>query len=408
MTFGIEALNVYGGVAAIGVGRLFAGRGLDPARFANLAMTERSVALPFEDPVTNAVNAARPILDMTGTDGIELLITCTESGLDYSKSLASMAHGHLGLPSRCRLLEVKQACYSATAALHLAIGQLAACAAPGARALVIATDIAVVGAEGEYAEPATGSGAVAMLVGADGQVLAVDRGAYGLHSFDVLDSARPLPDQDIVNVDQSLMAYLSCAKASLADYLQRVADADFRASFDYLAMHTPFVGMPRAAHRMLARNQLGWSVAETEADFERRLAPSLGYPGRIGNLFSGSLYAALASLIDDVRPDAERRVGLYSFGSGCSAEFYSGLIGPRSAVALKQMRIAEHLAARCQLDFAAYEELLPHARACLRPQPDRRVDLARYLDVARQGAAGRPLLALAEVRGYRRHYEWID
>ena len=63
MPYGIEALNVYAGLAQIPVAELFAGRGLDPHRLDNLMMRQRSVGLPFEDPVTNAVNAARPIVE---------------------------------------------------------------------------------------------------------------------------------------------------------------------------------------------------------------------------------------------------------------------------------------------------------------------------------------------------------
>src|SRR5579859_153337 len=110
---GIEALNVYAGVALIAVEALFEGRGLDPGRLANLMMTEKSVGLPCEDPVTNAVNAARPVLDRLSAadrERIEALVTSTESGVDLSKSVASYVHEYLGLPRRCRLVEVKQAC----------------------------------------------------------------------------------------------------------------------------------------------------------------------------------------------------------------------------------------------------------------------------------------------------------
>jgi polyketide biosynthesis 3-hydroxy-3-methylglutaryl-CoA synthase-like enzyme PksG len=57
-SIGIEALNVYCGPTRIGVPELFEGRGLDRRRLGNLPMDARSVNLPIEDPVTNAVNAA--------------------------------------------------------------------------------------------------------------------------------------------------------------------------------------------------------------------------------------------------------------------------------------------------------------------------------------------------------------
>src|SRR5260370_39677782 len=89
---GIEALGIYCGLARLPALTLIEGRGLDAGRLANIDMDERSVALPFEDPVTHAVNAARPVVDALSPeqrDRIEILITATESGVDYSKSVAS-------------------------------------------------------------------------------------------------------------------------------------------------------------------------------------------------------------------------------------------------------------------------------------------------------------------------------
>jgi polyketide biosynthesis 3-hydroxy-3-methylglutaryl-CoA synthase-like enzyme PksG len=73
---GIEAMNVYGGSAYVDVVELARYRGLDSDRFQNLMLQDKTVALPCEDPVTFAVNAARPLLDGLGADEkskIELL-----------------------------------------------------------------------------------------------------------------------------------------------------------------------------------------------------------------------------------------------------------------------------------------------------------------------------------------------
>src|SRR6266849_4922120 len=123
-SIGIEALNVYCGLANIPVRAIFEGRGLDLDRLGNLMMEKRSIAFPFEDPITNAVNAAKPIIDGLDPDEksrIEIVITSSESGVDYSKSITSYVHEHLGLSRNCRLIEVKQACYAATAALQMAV-----------------------------------------------------------------------------------------------------------------------------------------------------------------------------------------------------------------------------------------------------------------------------------------------
>lgn len=409
MPYGIEALNVYAGVAQIPVAELFAGRGLEPERLGNLMMTNRSVGLPFEDPVTNAVNAARPVLDALSDDerhSIELLVTSTESGLDLSKSVASYVHDHLDLSRNCRVIEVKQACYAATAALQLAIGLLASGASPGAKALVVATDVALVDARAGYAEPATGHGACALLVSDRPDVLAVDHGAFGCCSYESMDSARPTPRFDVADVDRSLFAYLDCLSNSFREYSDRVDGAEFATTFAQLALHTPFVGLVRAAHRKMMRELTTAAPDEVEEDFHARVGPSLAYPSVVGNLCSGSVYLALASALDHAAIERPVRIGLYAYGSGCASEFFSGVADAGSAEAVGAVRIADHLARRRELTFEQYAELLPVTLETLVPVPDRRVGVSPYEAFLNGGGARPPLLVHAATTDYHRTYEW--
>lgn len=406
---GIERLNVYCGLARLPVRALIEGRGLDPGRIANLMMEQRSVGLPIEDPVTNAVNACRPILDaLTPAEvaGIELLVTATESGVDYSKSVATYVHEHLGLSRHCRLIETKQACYAATGALQLVAGYLASGHSPGAKALVVATDVALFDASARYAEPTAGHGAAALLLSERPDVLAIDPGAFGTYSYETMDSARPAPDRPVVDTDRSLLDYLDCLSGSFGEYRRRVADTEFTGTFDYLALHTPFGGLVRSAHRKLAREWTGATPAEVDADFARRVAPGLVYPRSVGNLCSGSVYLALASLIDAAPYRGPARVGLYSYGSGCSSEFFSGVIDAGSRRVLAPMAIAAHLARRVELTFDEYAALLADNLRCLTPEPDRKLDVSRYRRYLDRVPHGRPLLALSAVERFHRRYEW--
>ncbi|MER7623046.1 hydroxymethylglutaryl-CoA synthase [Streptomyces sp. NPDC126503] len=408
-TVGIEALDVYGGSAWITADDLAAGRGLDPGRVTNLMLTGRSVALPFEDPVTHAVNAAKGMLDDLDPavrDRIELVLVATESGVDYSKSIASYVHRYLQLPAHCRLLEVKQACYAATAALQLAAGHLASGASPGARVLLIATDVGLADERAEYAELATGSGAVALLLSEQPDVLTLDLGAFGLHSFETMDTARPGPDIELADADQSLVAYLECTVRSFADYRRRVAGVTLDGTFAHLVFHTPFAGMVRAAHRRAMREFTDLAPAEIAADFSHRVEPGLRYPAEVGNLFSGSLYLALSSLIDSLPVMRDRaRVGLFSYGSGCSSEFLSGTLGDGARGAVAARKIGPRLAARRRLDFDEYRELLPENQACLLPR--RRHTVGPPPAWLPAPGDRPPLLALRGIDDYHRHYEWI-
>lgn len=407
--YGIEAINVYGGLAQIPVATLFQGRGLDMDRIGNLMMSARSIALPCEDPVTNAVHAALPVvsaLDDEQRNRIEVLVASTESGIDYSKSISSYVHEYLGLSRHCRILEVKQACYAATGALQLAAGYVASGVSPGAKVLVIATDVSMADARAGYAEPATGHGAAAMLISDQPRVMALDLGAFGTYGYETLDSARPGPDYDIADVDSSLFTYLDCLSRSFADYRSKVADVDLRTTFDQLAMHTPFAGLVKAAHRKLMREQARAGGPEIAADFESRLGPSLRYPSMVGNLCSGSVYLALCSVIDHAGSQGPARVGLFAYGSGCASEFFSGLIDDGSRQALAPMRIADRLAARVPIGYEEYLELLADNSRCLVPVPDRKVEVSAYQRFF-EAAGQTQLLAFRGVEQFHRKYEWV-
>ncbi|MEM7157015.1 MAG: hydroxymethylglutaryl-CoA synthase [Myxococcota bacterium] len=406
---GIEDLNVYLGCLKVPVRSFFQARGLDERRYGNLQMQDRSIALPHEDPVTHAVNAAKPIVDALGDAeraSIEVLVTASESGVDMSKSIASYVHRYLGLSGRCRLLEVKQACFATTGAVQLASGYLASGISPGARALVIGTDVAIVNERAQYAEPTIGTGAAALLLGPRPRVFHPDHGAFGNHSFETMDSARPRPDFEIADVDGSLFAYLDCLDRSFAAYADRVEGVDFERTFDYLAFHTPFVGLVKAAHRKMMRST-GADPGQVAADYERRVAPSLVYPGQVGNLCSASVYLALASIIDSGNFDEGTRVGLFSYGSGCSSEFFSGRIDMESKRTLAKHRIAQRLADRIEITFEQYERLLEENMKCLVPVADRVLETAPYDALLDRIPDRDPMLVLKRIRHFHREYDWV-
>ena len=164
---GIEAVGVYVGRAMLDVSVLAMARGLDMARFQNLLMRRKSVALPMEDPVSFAVNAGKVVVDQLSTaerEAIRHLIVATESGIDFGKAMSSYVQHYLGLSRNCRTFEVKHACFGGTAALQAAAAMLRSGTRPGERALVITTDVARP-IPHTSAEPAQGSAAIALLLG---------------------------------------------------------------------------------------------------------------------------------------------------------------------------------------------------------------------------------------------------
>lgn len=414
---GIEAMNVFGGSAYLSVTKLARHRKLDNARFENLMMHEKAVALPFEDPVTYAVNAAAPLLESLSPQErsrIELLVTCSESGIDFGKSMSTYVHDQLKLDRNCRLFEIKQACYATTAGFQMALNFVLSGASPGAKAFVIGTDISrFLFAEGgdalsqdwSYSEPSAGAGAVALLVGESPRVFRADVGANGYYGYEVMDTCRPIPDSEAGNAELSLLSYLDCCEHTFGEYARRVAEVDYRNTFDALVFHTPFGGMVKGAHRTMMRKVAKARPQEIEPDFERRVAPGLRYCQRVGNIMGGTVFMALASTIDAAERDRTRRVGCFSYGSGCCSEFFSGTVGPDAAEVQKRFDIGRQLDERYELSMDEYHELLRGAGALAFGTRNADVPAATFA-AARKARNGQPRLVLRQINEFHREYAW--
>lgn len=409
MQIGIEAINAYVGQASLDIKSLFLARNLDMTRYDNLMMQQKTVGLPCEDPVTNAVNAAKPLIDQISEkerNQIELVITATESGLDFGKSLSTYIHKYLGLSKRCRLFEVKQACYASTAALQMASSICATQQSPGSKALVISTDVARAAVKMTYAEPSQGAGAVAMIIGENPEILELDLGANGYHGYEILDTFRPDPEIETGDADLSLLSYLDCLEGSYQAYADKVEGADFISTFDYLSFHTPFAGMVKGAHRKMMREFTKATPELIESDFKKRVLPSLYYCMLVGNMYSASLYLALCGLIDTVNLDGPARVGLYSYGSGCSSEFYSGIINRQSQEKLREMNLNEKINQRYPLTIEEYDHILNLSMPGYFGFKDRDIDISPFQAIYEKQFQNKGLLILKGISNYQREYAW--
>lgn len=416
---GIEAMNVFGGSAYLDVTKLAEHRKLDVDRFRNLLMKEKTVSLPYEDPVSFGVNAAKPIVDALSAeekDRIELLITCTESGIDFGKSMSTYIHHHLGLNRNCRLFELKNACYSGVAGLQMAFNTILSQTSPGAKALVVATDITrfLVAEGGEelthdwsFAEPSSGAGSVAMLVSETPYVFQVDFGANGYYGFEVMDTCRPAPDSEAGDADLSLLSYLECCEKAYLEYQKRVKDVDYTTTFGYLSFHTPFGGMVKGAHRNMMRKMAKAKPAQIEEDFQKRVTPGLTFCQRVGNIMGGTMALSLASTIHYADFQTPQRIGCFSYGSGCCSEFFSGVVTSEGQRRIRQMKIDEQLNRRHEVNMKEYDAMLLGNNAVRFGTRNVKLD-TNYMPEARKAGRGEPRLFLKEIREYHREYEWVS
>jgi hydroxymethylglutaryl-CoA synthase len=357
---GIDAIGVAVPETYVELAELAVARGVAPAKYLEGLGTMR-MAVPGvdEDTVTLAVRAARHALAQAsvGVDGVGLCIVGTETAVDHSKPVASYVQGLLGLPSHCRVYETKHACYGGTAGLQTALDWVRSGSAAGRSALVICSDIARYGLR-TGGEPTQGAGAVALIVSTAPRLLSFDLGHVGTFSRDVNDFWRPLYSKDaIVDGHYSVSCYLEAVTGAWLDYQARVpVAAQLRAErFAAIAYHVPYGKMARKAHRQLLTLD---GTADPDATFERQVASSLVLPAQVGNIYTGSLYLAVASVLAMHQSALDgQRVALFSYGSGCCAELFDAVVEPGAQALVKRSGLVDLLERRRKLDLPAYEAL---------------------------------------------------
>lgn len=351
---GIQALGVAFPRPYVALADLARARGIPETKYTEgLGTIAMAVPSPDEDTVTLATAASASALARAGIDAkdIGLCIVGTETAVDHSKPVASFLQGLVGLPSNCRIFETKHACYGGTAGLMTALDWLASGSARGRSALVVCSDIARYGLH-TPGEPTQGAGSVALVVSTRPDLVAIDRASVGTSSKHVFDFWRPLESKDaLVDGHYSVACYLEALAGAYDEHLRVRGDAPF----DPVAtlFHVPYPKMAKKAHRKLAELR---GDADIDAPYTRLVESSLVLPSRIGNVYTGSLYLALASLLayGDTPLDG-RDVSFFSYGSGYCAEFFVGRFGQDVRRDYEDLRA--RVDARERLDVTAYEAM---------------------------------------------------
>lgn len=338
----------------------------------------------------------------------------TETLLDKSKSVKSVLmqlfekSGNFNVEG----VDTLNACYGGTNALFNSINWVESSAWDGRDAVVVAGDIALY--KKGNARPTGGAGCVAMLIGPDAP-LAFDagmRGSYITHAYDFykpdLTSEYPVVDGQF-----SLRCYTEAVDACYKAYNAREASrkphmngsaivngngADHRTDdkvaldrFDFMAFHAPTCKLVSKSYARLLYNDylsdpshplfadvapelrdLEYQVSLTDKAVEKtflglakkrfaeRVQPSIQVPTMCGNMYCGSVYGGLVSLISNVTPKSMlgKRIGIFSYGSGLASSMFSlKVIGDTSEM-VEKLDLQQRLDARKTLAPEVYDEVI--------------------------------------------------
>ncbi|MBI1818295.1 MAG: hydroxymethylglutaryl-CoA synthase [Deltaproteobacteria bacterium] len=364
---GIDQLGVYVPEYVLPLDQLAAARGVPVEKLhIGIGAQQMAVAPPWEDAVTLGANAAARAIAQghISPDEIGLLLVATETGVDHAKPASIFLHELLGVTANCRTLELKHACYSGTAGVMIAADWIRSGAARGRKALVVATDIARYDLHSS-AEFTQGAGAVAVVVSEQPRLLALDP-ISGVFASNVYDFWRPLDRREaLVDGKFSVDCYLNALDGAVADYRNGHSTPSGALSEEFAALlyHTPFPKMAYKAHLRLIEGE--WRAAgrnpadlgpAAEQSYRTLVEPTLGAARVVGNTYTASLYLCLAWLAEQQGRALEgRSLGLFSYGSGCCAEFFSGQCVAGSAKVAAGIGVADLLAARRTLTVDEYE-----------------------------------------------------
>lgn len=322
-------------------------RQVDPNKYKiGIGQERQAVVPPTQDIVTLGAQAASK-LSLKSLRNVSTLIVATESGVDNSKASGIYIKRLLGLNDYIRVVETKEACYSATAALQFARGIVAL--NPSENVLVIAADIARYGLN-TPAEVTQGAGAVAMIISQNPRVLTIENTSVA-YTKDIMDFWRPLYSMEAyVDGKYSNQVYVDFFLKTYHRYVQ-LTDRSL-ADFAALIFHLPYTKMGKKGLDGLLQDDAS-PVAER---LRNNLAAEQKVSRQVGNLYTGSLYLGLISLLQNGDVTPGERIGLFSYGSGAEGEFYSGILQPDYRNQIGD-DLLQTLQKRHQLSIGEYEKM---------------------------------------------------
>lgn len=314
-----------------------------------LLQLEMSIAPITQDIVTLGATAASEFLTEEDKKNIDMIIIGTESGIDQSKSASIFIHNLLGLSPFTRAIEVKEACYGGTAAIAIAKNHVAS--NPESSVLVITSDLAKYGI-GATGESTQGAGSCAMLIKKDPSILILnDDNVY--QTRDIMDFWRP-NYSDFPHVDGhfSTKQYLDCLETTWNEYSKKFNKS--LDDFEAICFHLPFPKIGLKGLNTIVPKQENENLKDK---LNENFHTSIIYNQKVGNIYTGSLYLNLLSLLENSKSlSSGDNILMYSYGSGAVCEIFSVTLVDGFEKRLRSDRMAD-FDTRVKLSIEEYEKM---------------------------------------------------
>lgn len=322
-----------------------------------IGQLEMSYTSELEDVNSMALTVLKNLMTRNNIKSTDIgkLEFATETFHDKSKSSKTILMNLLSGNKNIEGVTNFNACYGGTAAIFNCLNWLKVESA-GKLAIVVMSDVAVYNTI--QAKPTGGSGAVAILLGPNPMiVLDPIRMSYFDDEYDFY---KPFLHQEypVVNGQFSTKLYTSVLLETYESLKVKYAEEEKRKlllhEFDYFCFHCPFTKQVEKGFfnlfykEILAGCYTPSNTAEfnnfiqekpkfeepltqrylremLKTEYQTKLSPGFELNKKVGNIYTGSLYLSLISLVmgkedSDLR---KKKILMYSYGAGVSATIFS-------------------------------------------------------------------------------------
>lgn len=356
---------------------------VDPGKYTKGLMQDKmGFCTDLEDINSISLTVTKKLIDQSGVSlsNIGYLEVGTETLVDKSKSVKTVLMNLFESSGNTDIegVDTTNACYGGTAALFHAIDH---CSSPhwdGRLAIVVAADIAVY--DKGNARPTGGCGAIAMLIGPNAPlVFSPYRATHMMHIYDFY-KPDPLSEYPTVDGKLSLQAYISAVDRCYLNFRrkyfvdpEKAQNSQVLDHFDGILFHSPYCKLVRKAFARLLLNEYcvipdnsnlrelkryqgfealpkssisldysDWmkpiekgslekiALQFSEGLYQEKTADSLFLANQVGNMYTASLYSCLVSYLTGkpVEELVDKKVLLFSYGSGSASSMFSAQISP--------------------------------------------------------------------------------
>mmetsp|Transcript_1533 Transcript_1533/g.2336 ORF Transcript_1533/g.2336 Transcript_1533/m.2336 type:complete len:509 (-) Transcript_1533:1649-3175(-) len=323
-----------------------------------LGQKNMAVCNNSEDIVSMCMTAVENLLTKYGIDRRDIgrIEVGTETIADKSKSVKTFLMSQFNEAGCYDILgiDTMNACYGGTSALLNAVNWIESSSWDGRYAIVVAGDIAVY--EQGPARPTGGAGVVAMLVGPHAPI-SLETKQIASHMEHVYDFYKPHMDSEYPVVDGKLSndCYMRSIDSCYSRYkflYEKANEKPFSVEndSDFVILHSPYTKLVQKSFARLCiadstpedRQKLSEEFGEFEPTtihknrdlekavmdlhkekFTQSVSPGLLVSQECGNMYTGSVYASLCSLISSQDAKLDKRALVFSYGSGSAASMFS-------------------------------------------------------------------------------------